>query len=530
MTGLMSLEILKIIAMIITIAVVCFLAGTVYNVFAVKKERGIASTCLSGLVFILFYLFVIQILCIKLDWDFETLSRRYTAFFIAFILLGIVALIVKCVRKGKIECDIVWSKKAFLLYGFILLQGIIYIGFKNPYFENNGLLETSRIILNTNTIYEYNAFSLKEVVAGFPLSNKLMITPQLYAYLANLFAIDVYAIYNYVAPILTFAGYYVAMFLCVQKIAKSHNIKWERLMLSVIILTQLGDYWMHTTSFRVLHSGYMGEAILFGVIVPYLIYEIKNKCYFIVGFSVFSVPILIKYDAVFDFIKGFFGYFGQATIHGGMLILYIIAVVYLAVKFKKLKIYMLNVNLTIGVFACKLWDYVLEAKQSKMWKGVSGVLITALLILAGNITILSDATQWRSNKYGVDKEEYEVLKEISKTATDGETLDVVAHSGLNKWIARMDLPIVPLVGHDMDTAEVLWYSYEKYDELHTDLWTNINYVTNDLEAELLEIIEEIPIDFVVLKNETDILPIQNNEQIKCWFQTPSYTVYLVDKK
>ncbi len=530
MTGFVSIEIIKIIGMIVTIVMVCFLAGMTYNVFVVKKKRGIASTCLSGLVFLLFYLFIIQILCIKLDWSFQTLTRRYTAFFIAFILFGFAAIIVGFARKNKIRLDIIWSKKAFLLYGLILLQGILYIGLKNPYFENNGLLETSRIILDTNTIYDYSAFSQKEAVAGFPLSNKLMIIPQLYAYLANLFAIDVYAIYNYVAPILTFVGYYTAMFLCVQKIGKSHNIKWQRLMLSVILLTQLGDYWMHTTSFRVLHSGYMGEAVLFGVIVPYLIYEIKNKCYFIVAFSVFSVPILIKYDAVFDFIKGFLGYFGQATYHGGMLILYVIAVVYLIVKFRKIKIYLLNVNLTIATMICMLWEYVLGLKQSKMFKMASGVLIVALLVLAGNVTILSDATQWRSNKYGVDKEEYEVLIEISKTATEDETLNVMAYSALNKWIARMDLPIVPIVGHDMDTTEVSWYSYEQYDENYTRLWENVNYVTNDLEAELLSILEEIPMDYVVLKNETDILPIRDNERIKYYFQTPSYTVYLVDKK
>lgn len=530
MTGLMSVEVIKIIAMIITIVGGCFLSGMTYNVFVVKKERGIASTCLSGFIFLLFYLFVIQVLCIKLDWNFQMLSMHYTVFFVAFIAFGIIATIVVGVKKNKIGFDILWSKKSFILYGIILFQGILYIGLKNPYFENNGLLETSRIILSTGTIYDYNAFSMKEAVAGFPLSNKLMIVPQLYAYLSEVFAIDVYAVYNYVAPILTFVGYYAAMFLCVQKIGKSHNIKWERLMFSVIVLTWLGDYWMHTTSFRVLHSGYMGEAILFGVIVPYLIYEIKNRSYFIVAFSVFSVPILIKYDAVFDFMKGFLGYFGQATSYGGMLILYVFAVVYLVIRFRKFETYMLNVNLTISVTICMLWEYVLELKQSKAFKLVSGILITALLVLAGNITILSDVTQWRSNKYGIEKEEYEVLTEISKTFAKGENVNVMAYSTLNKWIARMDLPITPVVGHDMDTLEVSWYSYEQYDEAHTRLWENVNYVTNDLEKNLLEISKEIPMDFIVLKNETDILPIRDSEQIKYWFQTPSYTVYFVDKK
>ena len=56
----------------------------------------------------------------------------------------------------------------FLKYSLLLLllcnkslfdkfQGILYIGLKNPYFENNALLETTRVTLETGTIYKYNA-------------------------------------------------------------------------------------------------------------------------------------------------------------------------------------------------------------------------------------------------------------------------------------------------------------------------------------------------------------------------------------
>ncbi len=529
MATLFLVQILKLLLLIITVPMLCYLAGSVYNTFIMKKNRGTVSSCLTGLIFLLFYLFIIQLFVVKMDWTFRQTSRCYTAFFLAIVLLGTIARFVMHKRGYKYENKHQVTKKEVILYVIIVLQGILCIGLKNPYFKDNGLMEMTKVILDTDSIYDYNAFTGVVCLKGFPLSNKLMVMPQLYAYLSDIFGLEVSLLYNYAIPILTFISYYAVMILCCKKMEEESQIAWQRLLFAVILLTQLGDYWTQTVSFRVLHSGYMGEAVLLGIIVPFIIYEIKNNSYSICMLSIFSVPLLIKYDTIFELIMDFSYYLGQAGYHGGMWILYVISVLWLFFGKHGNKMEILNVNLTISYCLCQLWNWICTQKKDKRVKVLSGCFVTLVLLLSGNLTFVSDATEWRSNVYGAEKEEYQVLSYIANEAYDGDVLKVMACAEVNQWINRLDLPIDTVVGHDMDTLEVGWYSYEEYDANYTRLWENINQVTNNLELELMELIDLIEMDYIILNNATDILPIRDNERIQYCFQTPSYTVYSVDK-
>lgn len=524
------MTIITLVGVIMLFFITPYLVGNIYSLIFRKKDMSIVRQYFTGMILIYAFLFILQLLVVKMKFDLAKTTTLYNGVLAILLVLGIVALIVNILCKQKPRFDVCLNGKAIFVYGLILLQGILYIGLKNPYFENNGLLETTRTIVETGTIYEYNAFSGQISGAGFPLSNKLMFLPVLYAYLSNVFGINIALIFNFVMPIVTFVSFYMVMTLWVKKLAKDYNVNWIRILAVVVWLTQVGDYWVESTAFRVLHSGYMGEAIFFGGIFLYVLYELKNKCYLLSLVSLVSFPGLVKYDTVIDFLKDMDRYFVDSTYAGSLLVLYILGVGYFIWKYKKGNLYLLNPALTISLSLCFVWDKILSMKRAKGWRVCSGILLTVLFILCGNMTVISQTTQWRSNIYGANKEEYELLVELKERSDETEPVLVMAYSGLNKWIRRVDLNLVSVVGHDADLDAPSWYSYDTYEESYEKLWECVHYVTNNLETELMELSDEIPMDYVVLRRNTDILPIQNNPELKCVFQTPSYTVYSVDKK
>jgi hypothetical protein len=111
-----------------------------------------------------------------------------------------------------------------------------------------------------------------------------------------------------------------------------------------------------------------------------------------------------------------------------------------------------------------------------------------------------------------------------------KVIKVAACDEMARWIKRLEIDVEPIVGYDLGGKGVWWYSYENYDENHTDLWQSINYAMGDMEQELMSLSDEIDMDYVVVRRITEKIPIVNNEKIQCVYDTPDYLVYLVDKK
>lgn len=509
--------------------VIPYLVGNAYAAIFRKKTMGIARMYLSGMAIVYVGLFALQLLSVKLKFNFYEATQVYHIYFIALCVVGIVMFGIHSIKNKHMKCDIEWSKKAWWLYALIVLQGILCIVCKNPYFENNGLLETTQITMQTGTIYEYNAFSGEVADAGFPLSNKLMFLPVFYAYISTVFKINPIILFNFIVPAVTFISFYLVMILWVQKLEKEYGMKWQLLLTVLLWLVQIGDGWSNSTAFRVLHTGYMGEAVFFGVLFAYGLYEIKNKCYLTSLICLATFPGLIKYDTPFDFVKGFGGYWKEAAYYSKMTVLYIVSVIHYIAKNKKPSTHLLSLNLTICNEVAEIYAKLIKKETVKWHKVASGLVVAVLLLLCGNVSVISGATQWRSNVYGATKNEYEILVELSELAQD-EPIRVLAYDEVNKWIRRLNFEIEPVVGYDMAGAGTWWYSYDEYDELHTEMWESIHKVTNDLEIELMAYKEEILMDYVVIERITEIPPIRENENLQCVLQTPSYFVYSVDKK
>ena len=519
---------LTISGLILLFMIVPYLTGNVYGFIFRKKEMGIASTYLAGMAIVYATLTALQFIIIKFKFNFEDVTKMYNIMLIVCAALGVVCFIIRLVKEKKIYWDIVVSKKAAWIFCLILFQGILYIGLKNPYFEDNALLETARVTLETGTVYEYNAFTGVKAQAGFPLSNKLMFLPMFYAYVSALSGVDLALMFNFVMPVVTFVSFYLVMLLWVQKLAKELGQKWELWLFLLVWIVQVSDGFSHSTAFRVLHSGYTGEAIFFGVLFTYALYTIKNRSYFIAIVSVATFPGLIKYDLLIDFAKRFDEYWKAATLSGGMLLIYILSVVYLVVKYRKIEVQMLNVNLTITNSLVVLWNSIVEGESKAIKKLAHGAVILVVLLMCGNIMIISNATSWRNNKYGITKPEYEVLQMLNEDGKAGK--QVVSCGEVAKWIKRMGVNAEPVIGYDLGNQSVGYYSYEEYDENHTKLWQSVNHATASMEQELTVLVEEIDMDYVVVKRVTDLIPIANSELIKCVYDSPDYLVYFVDKK
>lgn len=522
---------MTVLSMFITIAlffVVPYMAGNIYGFLFRKKELGIVATYLSGLVSVYGLLTIIQMVVIKFKFDFSEVVMIYHVLFGICVFLGGICLWARIKKDKAPKWDVAVSKKSVWVLGVVLVQGLLYIVLKNPYFEDNALLETARVTLETGTVYEYNAFTGNEAVAGFPLANKLMFLPMLYAYVSALSGVDMAILFNFVMPVVTFGSFYMAMILWLQTLAKEYGLKWENMLLILAWIVQIGDGWNHATAFRILHSGYTGEALFFGVIATFAIYMIKNRCYLMTCACLCTFPGLVKYDAVIDLVKGFWMYYKEGAFFTGMILLYILAVIYFAVKEKRLSAKMLNLNLIICLCVSRLFDVVVFKENNLKKRLANGVVILLILLLCGNIRLISDETEWRSNVYGAPETEYELLK-LLDDENGTEKLKIAACDEVNEWIKRLDVNIDPVLGYDLGGQEIWWYSYEAYDESYRELWQNINAASVDSEQELMRLTDEIKMDYVVVKRITELIPIQNNKELICVYDDPSYLVYFVDK-
>lgn len=519
---------LTIIGLILLFMFVPYLVGNIYSFVFRKKEMGIVSTYLAGMAVVYALLTVLQFAIIKLKFNFAEVTRVYNILFIVCAVLGVAALVLRGIKDKALRWDVEVSKKSIWIFGMILLQGILYIGLKNPYFEDNALLETARVTLETGTVYEYNAFTGIKAQAGFPLSNKLMFLPMLYAYVSAFSGVDLALMFNFVMPAVTFISFYMVMLLWVQKLSKDCGQKWELWMFLLVWIVQVGDGFNHSTAFRVLHSGYTGEAIFFGVLFTYALYAIKNKGYLIAAVSVVTFPGLIKYDLLIEFAKNFDDYWKAAVLSGGMLLIYILSIVYRVVKCKKAEVEMLNVNLMIVHSVTRIWENIVESENKVYTRYLRVGLILLVLLLCGNIMVISNATEWRNNQYGIEKEEYEILQMLDANSDIG--IQLAACDEIVKWIKRMGVQVDPVIGYDLGSQKVDWYSYEKYDENHTKLWQSINYPTSNMEQDLNSLMNEIDMDYVVIKYVTDYAPVWDGEWIKCIYDSQDYLVYFVDKK
>lgn len=522
------MTVLSIVGLIILYFVVPYLTGNVYGLIFRKKSMGIAATYLSGMAVVYAALTIIQLAVVKFKFDFQDVVMIYHLLFGLCILLGIVGFFVRMLKDKAIRWDIEVSKKSLWIFGIILLQGILYVVLKNPYFEDNALLETARVTLETGTVYQYNAFTGNEAVAGFPLSNKLMFLPMLYAYISKLTGLDMALIFNFVLPVVTFISFYLVMVLWLQQVSDECKVKWETALFMLVWIVQVGDGWNHATVFRVLHSGYTGEAIFFGVLAAYSLYAIKNKSYFITVLSVAAFPGLVKYDAVIDLVKSFGMYRAESAFYTGMMLIYVLALIYWIIKEKKITTKLFNLNLIIVISAARIWNQVVYKENNLRKKMINGAVILLVLFMCGNVKLISDETEWRSNSYGAGKKEYELLK-VLEDDSKVEVLKLAACDEVAKWIKRLDFEIEPVIGYDLGGREIWWYSYEKYDEAHNELWQNVNIASVDSEQELMRLTEEIEVDYIVVRRITDLIPIRNNEKLQCVYDGPSYLVYFVDK-
>lgn len=520
---------LLVIGMVGLFFIIPYLAGNVYGLIFRKKDMGILSTYLSGMAIMYALLTTLQLVIIKFKFDFAKVTKIYHILLLFCIGAGIVCFCVRLCKDRAVKWDAVISKKSIWILGLILLQGILYIGLKNPYFEQNALLETARVTLETGTIYQYNAFTGMEAQAGFPLANKLIFLPILYAYISVVSGVEPALLFNFVMPTVTFLSFYMVMLLWVQRIAKERKQNWELLLLLLVWIVQVGDGFSHSTSFRVLHSGYTGEAIFFGVLLTYALYQIKNRCYLIVLGCLVTFPGLVKFDAVAVLMKSLGMYWKEAALGGGMLLLYVLSVLYFVAKNKRVSEVLLNVNLTILILTSEVWREVVDGEKKVSRKVLRGSVLFLTLLMCGNITMISDVTEWRSNIYGAPKTEYQLLMKFEDT--DGEErIQVAACDELVQWIKRLGLKMEPVVGYDLGGKDVWWYSYEEYGEDYIRLWSNINDATGDMEQELVYLSDKIDMDYVMVRRITDYIPITDNDEIICVYDTPSYLVYLVDNK
>lgn len=520
--------------LIFSLIFVPYMIGNICAIKKTVKKTSVVEKYLNGMVFILSILLVLQAVFIKFKFDFGKIEKTYTTVISVLIILGILGLALCIVRKKGLKFPLkgfVKNKGSFAALILIIVQVIINVGLYNTYYENNATIETARTILQTGTIYQYGSFTGRIATYAFPLSNKLMILPVLYAWLSDLFHVDVAVVMGICVPIMTISLMYAVVVLWVKKIYPDDMQKQNRFMLLYIMLVWFGDYIQYATPFRVLHMGYSGEAILFGILLPYAFYRLKEKKYSIPMLTLFTIPALIKFDAIVVFLKDIVSYFYRVNTGGGYLLLWILAIVYLWARGKhKISLQTPCILITI---AEGMTETVEQCKNNmKKYKAAPMVIVSLVVFLAGTMRILPHEISKRDNVYSIDSEEMDVLTFLEDDYVQEGKAGVpivLAADQLNKWIRRMDVSAQPLLGYAIDGYDINWYSYEGYSDEKLAARALMNTYCNDANKEFIDTLNRVECDYYIFYKkyvlEREIDRIADGLGAKIIYDDGKYLVY-----
>lgn len=232
------------------------------------------ETCLIGMFALLLLWEALVLPAIKLLLSFQLLTQIYSVLLLLICAKGAI----NCSReqgKYRFAPEQNWiSTVSVLAFLVFVAQAVSYIFFY-PDTNNDATVETVITTLSSDLIYENHPYMGSTFVYGITFRGKLVTLPLFYAYLQLISAGRAVTIVYRVAPFMSLLLNYTVYGIWIEQFTEhsKDRARMKALCFLVLGLLNLSGSFSHDSVFYYLiHKGFRGETIIFGAILPYVLY------------------------------------------------------------------------------------------------------------------------------------------------------------------------------------------------------------------------------------------------------------------
>lgn len=232
------------------------------------------ETCLIGMFGLLLLWEALVLPAIKLLFSFEVLTQIYSALLLLICAKGAIT----CSRdmgKYRYTPGPDWLSPAAVLAVLVfILQAVSYFFFY-PDTGNDATVETVVTTVSSDLIYENHPYMGSTFVYGITFRGKLVSLPLFYAYLKTISAGRAVTIVYCIAPLMSLLLNYAVYGIWIEQFteqAKNPTRLKAQCFLILGLLNLSGSFSHDSVFYYLIHKGFRGETIVFGAILPYVLY------------------------------------------------------------------------------------------------------------------------------------------------------------------------------------------------------------------------------------------------------------------
>lgn len=224
---------------------------------------------------------VAHLTMVVLHRSFTEGTKLFVAGFVVAVILYAIFLWINLKRKKKLPAQAMstgskpWTVQQqilFFVFGAMALVQILTIATnKAVYFGGDMTAETVNSFLTTDTVYQVNPMTGRPYELGIPSRLKILCLPSLYAFICNIFKVDVTQVIWVAVPVITLLAGYVAYSLLARIFFPENRFLRGCFLALVALLFWVGDYMYCMDGFGVLHCGYRGVTIRGVILIPYVV-------------------------------------------------------------------------------------------------------------------------------------------------------------------------------------------------------------------------------------------------------------------
>ncbi|MBP3754219.1 MAG: hypothetical protein J6I66_05120 [Lachnospiraceae bacterium] len=299
----------KTVLLVLFLIIVAFFSGRTLMLFSAlfsKKKADIFSSFCAGSLAVLCVSFVSHFLTIMRSGPVADEKKLAGIIMVVLMTVSYFAFVVLTVIMGKAKGDKKKEKKTLpagvkaiiCIAALAVLAGVITVAFGlRVNTTGDETLETVRTFLKGNVMYTLDPLTGKPYAEGVPMRYKILCLPGLYSVMASAFGTAPEVILYNIMPAFWFVSGLCAMLsLSKSLFSEKENEAFKRsvFMLSVILFVFASDLSSYAQGFAVLSQMWTGPAIRIWVLIPFMLYLLFEKKYFLAILPVLCEALICR--------------------------------------------------------------------------------------------------------------------------------------------------------------------------------------------------------------------------------------------
>ena len=262
-----------VLGMIFIIIPLCI--GSGLKILFGKGKNSICLVYISGSLGMFLISGVCQFVTIMGDFSFGWYAKLLG---ITILIASVIGAILGIVTKKQNAVEPMEIKKTALPVFAFLAAGIFLILCTRTDNVGDFTLETVNTTLETDSIYEFNSFTGRQIEEGMPIRQKILTPPFLYAAVCSLLSLPAQRVVYLYIPIWLLLTVICIFILWAKELSSTPDE--QRLFLwFCAVLTVFAGYGVSSWGYQMWTRGYTGNAWVAAVVVPFVVYACRKRMY-----------------------------------------------------------------------------------------------------------------------------------------------------------------------------------------------------------------------------------------------------------